>query len=194
MLKVRDVMTSDVVVVSPETTIREAMELFARRHVSGAPVVSGHSLLGVVTNSDLLAFGATLRGVPSLRSDGVAEAEWEPAMRLPEVEEPDSPSAAFFSELWDDAGADTSERFEREDAPEWNELEQHDVSEVMTREIWSLPGSAPAQAAAELMQQHGIHRVLVVDDDQLVGIVTSIDIAKAVADKRFTTRTYVFPR
>ena len=42
MLRLRDIMTTDVVTVSPESTIREAMELFASRHISGAPVVAGN--------------------------------------------------------------------------------------------------------------------------------------------------------
>jgi len=41
MLRLRDIMTTDALTVSPETTVREAMELLARHHVSDAPVVSG---------------------------------------------------------------------------------------------------------------------------------------------------------
>ena len=49
MLALRDIMTADVVTVSPQTTLREAMELLAQRHLSGAPVVSGGELVGVVS-------------------------------------------------------------------------------------------------------------------------------------------------
>ena len=41
ILRLRDIMTTDALTVTPETTVREAMELLARHHVSGAPVVSG---------------------------------------------------------------------------------------------------------------------------------------------------------
>ena len=43
MLRVRDIMSTDVVTVGPQTTIREAMELLTQRHMSGAPVVSGRA-------------------------------------------------------------------------------------------------------------------------------------------------------
>jgi CBS domain-containing protein len=48
--------------------------------------------------------------------------------------------------------------------------------------------------AAANMERKGIHRVLVVDDQQLVGIVTTMDITRAVADHRLTNRTFVFRR
>jgi CBS domain-containing protein len=42
------------------------------------------------------------------------------------------------------------------------------------------------------MRRQRIHRVLVTDAGTLVGIVSAFDIAGAVADHRFTRRTYVF--
>jgi CBS domain-containing protein len=195
MLRVREIMTGDVVAVSPETTLRDAMELLAREHVSGAPVLNGRTVVGVVSTSDLLAFASTLNGVPTQRADVPTEPEWddEPEVAL-DFEDGGGPSSAFFSEMWNDASVDVSERMAAVDAPEWNALEAHDVSEVMTNDLWSLPSDADAKAAADLMRDHGIHRVLVVDDGNLVGIVSSLDIAKAVSDRRFTTRTYVFNR
>jgi CBS domain-containing protein len=44
------------------------------------------------------------------------------------------------------------------------------------------------------MREKSIHRVLVVQNGELVGIVTTLDIVKAVADHRLMTRTYVFDR
>jgi CBS domain-containing protein len=194
MLRINEIMTRDVATVSPETTLREAMELLAREHVSGAPVVSGHAVLGVVTDADLLAFAASLRGVPTQREDGEEWSEWNERDALDTISDDSLPDGAFFSEMWDDAGADTGARFDSEQSPEWNTLEEHVVSEVMTRALWTLPSSASAREAAELMREHVIHRVLVVDEGVLVGIVSSLDIAKAAADDRFTKRTYVFNR
>ena len=39
MLKLRDIMTRDVVSATPDMTIRDAMQLLSERHLSGAPVV-----------------------------------------------------------------------------------------------------------------------------------------------------------
>lgn len=193
MLRVRDIMTRDVRVVSPQTTVREAMELFAREHVSGAPVVSGPTVVGVVTTADLLAFASTLRGVPARHDEEPGTDGWsELSEEERELLEEASPSGAYFSDLWDDAGTDVAERINAVNGPEWNVLEEHDVSEIMTRELWTLPSDADARAAADLMQEHGIHRVLIMDDGVLAGIVSALDIARAAVERMFKTRTYVF--
>ncbi len=190
MLRVRDIMTTDVFTVSPETTVREAMEMLGQRHVGGAPVVSGGKVVGVVSGTDLMAFAAALSGVPTERDAGDY---FSGASIADEVETETEPGSEFFSELWDDAGTDVTERMTESGSPEWNALEEHDVSEVMTRSpLTTIASSANADAAADLMRQHGIHRVLVTEGDKLVGVVSALDIATAAADHQFTTRTYVF--
>ena len=194
MLRVREVMSTDVATVTPETTLREAMELLAMRHVSGAPVVQGRSLVGVVTAVDLMAFAAAMPGVPIERGEPTLAdvAAEEPGVEA-DVEAGDEPAGAFFSELWDDAGVDSATRMATLEGPEWNALEDHDVSEVMTRAplVTVAPG-ATLEVAAELMKGHGIHRVLVTEGGQLIGIVSAIDVAVAAADHRLTSRRYVF--
>jgi CBS domain-containing protein len=196
MLKLRNIMTTDVVSVTPLTTLRDTMELLARRHVSGAPVLAGERLVGVVSAGDLIGFAASDPGVPRERED-VEDTQWRDWSELPlpdRSDEENEPAAEFFTELWEDAGADVSERMERVDGPEWNTLEEHEVREVMTRRLWALRPDDTVEQAAELMDRAGIHRVLVVDDGALVGIVTVSDIARAVAERKVSGRTYVFNR
>ena len=49
------VMSSHVVVVAPETTVREAANLLRGYGIGCLPVVDGKQLVGIVTTSDLLA-------------------------------------------------------------------------------------------------------------------------------------------
>jgi len=51
---VRDVMTSPVIVVGPETTVEEAMALMTDRRIRHAPVVDGDQLAGMVSIGDLV--------------------------------------------------------------------------------------------------------------------------------------------
>jgi CBS domain-containing protein len=51
---VREVMTSPVIVVSPETTIEEAMALMTDRRIRHAPVLNGDHLVGIVSIGDLV--------------------------------------------------------------------------------------------------------------------------------------------
>ena len=44
------------------------------------------------------------------------------------------------------------------------------------------------------MRTADVHRVLVMDGESLLGVVTTRDIADAVADHQLTTRRYVFDR
>lgn len=61
MLRLRDIMTTELVTVSPELSLRDAMELLVTSHVSGAPVVAQHRVVGVVSATDLLGFAAATR-------------------------------------------------------------------------------------------------------------------------------------
>jgi len=54
-MKVREIMTRDVVVAGPDTTVNEIARLMDERDVSGLPVVGPKGgLLGVVTDLDLI--------------------------------------------------------------------------------------------------------------------------------------------
>lgn len=196
MLKLRNIMTTDVVSVTPLTTLRDAMELLARHHVSGAPVLTGERVAGVITAADLLSFAASEPGVPREREEP-EDTEWRDWSDLPLPDQSDQenePSGEFFTDLWDDAGAEVTERMDRVEGPEWDTLAEHEVREVMTRQLWAMSPDDSVEKAAELMQRARIHRVLVVDDGTLVGIVTTTDIARAVAERKVQGRTYVFNR
>ena len=59
MLRLRDIMTTNVITVDPDVSIRQAMNLFTSRRISGAPVVAGNDVIGVISASDLVQFAAT---------------------------------------------------------------------------------------------------------------------------------------
>jgi len=195
MLRLRDIMTTETVTLTPDMTVREAMELLGRHHVSGAPVVSGGELVGVVSGTDLMSFAAALSGVPTENDTNEQRGEWSEASMSDDIEAGNEPASSFFSDLWDDAGAEVTGRIDSPSAPEWNVLEEHDVSELMTRTpLATLGPDATAESAADVMRTKGIHRVLVTEDGKLVGIVSALDIATAAAERRFTNRKYVFNR
>jgi CBS domain-containing protein len=55
MLSAQDIMKTDVITVSPDTTVEELGRLFMEKGVSGAPVVdSGGQLYGIVTENDMI--------------------------------------------------------------------------------------------------------------------------------------------
>lgn len=55
MLKVKDIMTKEVVTVTKETTVMELAGIFAKKHISSLPVVDQDGgLIGIVTETDLV--------------------------------------------------------------------------------------------------------------------------------------------
>lgn len=149
MLKVKDLMTREVLTLAPNTSVREAAETLATEHVSGAPVVRLGRVVGMVSAADLLDFIAQLPGDPEAVTGGL------------------------------DHGV----------------LDDHSVEEAMTRApLTTIGPEAPANAAAELMQTEGIHRIPVVENGSLVGIISTTDLVKAIAQRRISYRTFVFPR
>ena len=56
MPTVADVMTRDVITVTPDTSLRDLAEILAQKHINGVPVVDDHGkVLGVVCESDLVS-------------------------------------------------------------------------------------------------------------------------------------------
>lgn len=187
MLKLRDIMTRDVVTIDPDLSIRDAMELLASRHISGAPVMAGMRVVGVISLTDLAEFAASLPGTPTERQRESGENASEIAIDLE-----GTPDAVFFTEMWGDSGAASVERFAAASGPEWNVLEEHTVSEAMTRAVRALPPGTDVLEAAAIMTAAGVHRILVMEGKRLVGIVSLTDIAKAAGAHKLSPRTYVF--
>ena len=191
MLQLRDLMTKDVVTVSPDASLREAMELFATHHVSGAPVVAGERVVGVVSTTDLIEFAAT---APRPRRESDDAPEWNDSEARADRDAEDESAARYFIELWAFADAEVGERIADSEPVDRDVLAEHTVGEVMTRAVCALPPTADVSAAADYMRTANVHRVLVMDGQRLVGIVSALDLAKAIADHRIGHRTYVFNR
>lgn len=182
MLTLKDVMTTDPLTLDPGMTLREAVELLSDPGVSGAPVVAGDELVGVLSMSDILEFHSTHPGTPSRREHQQDWGDWGPAEDWDEGMS--EPPAAFFREMWADSAADLVERMADPESPEWDVLSERRVGELMTRQVFSLPPDTDITQAAAVMVERRIHRLIVTDDSKLVGIVSTMDFVRAVAEGR----------
>lgn len=176
-MQIRDVMTRDVLTVTPEMTLREAADLFAHRHISGAPVLAGHMVVGVVSATDLLEFIAAEDAARPPRDDrpDAESREWTAAERG------DESDSVGFLEWEPEHIRDDPDPFAMDDTLPFDPLGGHTVSEVMTREICSMPPHALLTDAAQYMWKAGVHRLLVLESGHLAGIVSTSDVARAVA-------------
>lgn len=149
---VRELMRRDVVAASPEDSLRELTRMLDREGISGAPVVSDEgSVVGVVSTTDIIRF---------LAEEGVAGAEGGGFFELP-----DGPP--WFPDLLP------------EDARP--ELEQHTVAEIMMPARFTVRPETSLPELARFLLRAGIHRALVFEGNRLVGIVTTVDVLRAVA-------------
>lgn len=179
MVTLREVMSSEVVTVSPDMSLKETADVFVSEHITGAPVVSAERLVGVISTTDLLELEPV--GTRS-RAEAPAEVDWEDWTPVDAAGE-NEPTSFYFTELWARVGPDALEQFKASESPESSVLDDRTVSDVMTRGVHGLPPTADVRDAAGYMLEHGIHRVLVLQESKLIGIVTTTDVMRAVAKR-----------
>lgn len=192
MLTLRDIMTSSVLTFEPETVLRDAARALAGHHLSGAPVVEHGRVVGVASTADIVEFlsGTSLDAAASAdraeRSDRVRDAR--------AARDDDVPDAPYFTKLWANVDDDLGERLATVQPAERELLAGHTVEEVMDRRIHAMRPDTPVPEAADQMRRAGFHRMLVMDDEELVGVVTTMDLTMAAVDHRLESRHRVGDR
>jgi CBS domain-containing protein len=150
----KDIMNPNVVTVADTMDLREAAKIFVEERISGAPVIDE---LG------------NLVGVIS-QSDLV---EYELA-----TERELTVEAPFYRQPYDES-LDPSRGFQIEELP------ADTIKDVMTPYLITIKEDTSIREVAARMAKFGIHRLIVVDEDQqLRGIVTSMDVLRWVAEAK----------
>lgn len=178
---VADLMEPEVTTVPPEMSVRELTRILADQGISGAPVVTPQgSLLGVVSSTDIVRVAAE---ESELR---VASARWVP---MPAWEEPEQ----FDPTEGDDLDVMGSYFLPEEGpalSPAWGEeigdgaFDELTVGDIMTPVTFSIGPDATVRELASFLLRGRIHRAVVTDDGQLVGIVTAMDVLRAVSEEK----------
>lgn len=153
MRTVKDVMNPDIMTVADDMTTDALARYLIEQEISGAPVVDSQG---------------HLIGVVSMTDIGRNMAE--PG----DVES--SRRSGFYRDFAPDATLDDlGERYEEQQAAT--------VREVMTPVIHHVPVTASVAEAARLMIDEHIHRLVVTQGKQPVGIITSLDLLKTLAEQ-----------
>jgi predicted transcriptional regulator len=67
-------------------------------------------------------------------------------------------------------------------ARDWLRKSEATAEDLMTPAVYEIASDAPARAAAQMMADHRVHRLLVRDmEGEIVGIVTALDLVTAIA-------------
>lgn len=152
-----DLMTTSVATARADWTLADLERAFVERKVSGFPVVEDDRLLGVVSRSDVIRRVAVERS----RAESVS---------------------AYYREYdaWDDPHPVT-ERLAEEQAIAERMIDVR-VGDLMSKPALALEADTPIDKAAHFLLEHRIHRVPVVRHDRLVGLLSSSDLLRLVAE------------
>lgn len=145
-LKVRDLMTTQVVTLKPSDTIKRATIRFAVDHISGAPVVDNRNhLIGILSEDDIL--NLIVRHQEKIGSSGKMLSYTLDAS----IEDESLQTAA-------------------------NDVSNTKVEEIMTRSVLTTSPDAAIVDVLKAMLERKINRVPVLEKGVLVGIISRGDI------------------
>ena len=174
MNTVRDIMQTEVVTADPEMSVYDLSRLLADHDITGAPVVDvDGEVLGVVSMTDVIRLAADdtdIRVAPRpfiTAAAGLSDGEREDE----DVVEYFQYAAALG------AGAGPASDWATE-----SDLDRYDVRSIMTPANFHISPEATLGELAGFLLRGRIHRALVMEDEALIGIVTTLDVLRAVAD------------
>lgn len=157
MLRARDIMQAEPRTVSPQTTLPELQRRLLSERVSGFPVVEDARLVGVVSRSDVVRHLSVEQSVGELLSD------YQRAAGAAEGDQ------AYLDRVAEHVG---------------RRMEKVRVADVMITAVISVAPDATLVEVARTLVEKRIHRLLVVEQGRLVGLVSSMDLVRLVADGR----------
>lgn len=154
MLKVKDIMTKNVIAASPETPVKEAARLMYLNGLTGLPVLDANDdLVGIITENDLVKLEGPLH-VPNFLG-------------------------ILGSLVYLDNPADGDEIQKQLEA-----MSATRVEELMQSKVVTISSGADIKDAAELFLHKKGNPIPVVDGGKLVGIISRADIVKLIAGEK----------
>jgi len=151
---VKDVMTKDVIKFSIEDSIVKVLKTFSNKRISGAPVLKGKEVVGMITDVDIIA---------------------NLDIYTPRIHFSSSPDFLLIL-----AGL-KSKRKADEIENEMKVMKKFKVKDFMTKRVFTINQNESITESARMMHEKEITRLPVIDENEnLVGIIARQDIIKAL--------------
>jgi CBS domain-containing protein len=153
-LHAEQIMTKALICAHPEQDLRELELLLVEHRIGGVPVVDQGRLVGVVSRSDIARVQVLMDSLDGQVTD---------------------------EQRWDDQ-ADGFQHNERAEFQGFRQMvDKLKVKDAVHDQVVTCTSATPVgQVAATMVRQH-IHRVIVVEGDRPVGIISSLDLVKLLA-------------
>ncbi|HEY2388916.1 MAG TPA: CBS domain-containing protein [Candidatus Binatia bacterium] len=155
-LRACDIMQRNVLSVPPDMLIPELVDFLISHRVSGVPVIEKGKVVGIVSRSDLVRAVSLERSLAGIVAQGFEQDEFAPG------EAPPLPGLRSTAV---------------------QELQQRSVRAIMVTDPVSVAPDTPVVEVARLLVARHMHRVLVTDGAQLVGVISSLDVVRLVAEQ-----------
>lgn len=159
----RDLMTEKVVFVTPETPIHNLIKLLVKNHITGAPVVNKEGgLVGVVSKTDIIEYDEKTRKKGGENTD-----------------------KSFYH--------DTNGKLKKEldKLLKTKSFGKALVKDIMTTRVITAQADDSIDRLAKIMHDKKIHRVIIQDQGQVVGVVSTLDILHAVSSMGYGSSAFV---
>jgi CBS domain-containing protein len=144
-MRVKDVMAKNVVSVSPQTSVADALDTMTRSHLSGLPVIDeSGALVGIVSEADFMRRSELGTEKPGLN--------WLGSIFLP----------GRAAEIYARAHA-------------------RRVEEIMSTDVATVDDTASLDEAVAIMEKRRIKRLPVLNEGNVVGMLTRADFVHALA-------------
>ncbi len=152
----KDIMTKELITVSPEATLQEAAELMTRHNISGLPVVEGDRVLvGIISESDIIDDRTMFSGLD----------HWI--------------SIESFLKRKQEKSLDNKQ----ENDGDLNRDLSSPVRDYMSTRLITAEPNSTVDEVGRLLVRNKVNRIPIVDGEYLVGIITRGDILKAINKK-----------
>jgi CBS domain-containing protein len=147
-------METHLISVAPDTPLLDVHRLLTEEEISGAPVIQEDGMLvGVITSTDLL------RVVGEEHDAGAVATSYFRDL-LP-----------YSSPDWSNVPEDFQDR-----------LSELRVEDAMTPDVVTIEPDATASEVARTLRGHHVHRVFVVEDQRLLGVISAFDVLRLVEE------------
>ena len=159
----KDLMTEKVVCVHPETPIKDLIKILVKNHINGAPVVDKNGkLVGVVSKTDIVEYD----GKTSKKQAAVSK-------------------KSFYS----DTNGKLKKAFDK--VSKSKSFGKAVVKDIMTSHVITAQADDTIDRLAKIMYDKKIHRIIIQDKGRVVGVVSTIDILRAVSTMGYGSSAFV---
>jgi len=185
-LRVRDVMTADVVTAAPDTPLVTAVRMMREKGFRRVIVTEGPRVVGVVTQNDLMRRAALIAYPVSpelsigafMVKDVLTAAPNESFSRARERMRKRGVGCIVIADRGRPLGIFTEYDAVSQFYEQKGRLRVRELEMFMRKHVRALPAVTNAFVAIRFLLEKGIRRIPVADGDRIVGIVTETDLVR----------------